>query len=385
MGGASRVPSEAESSSSQASAVTETEPSFAPGGLDTISEEQALSDELKAIDEQFVTLRERMPGHADAKDHVSSSSVSSDGVHTSQLDQLTSLVSALVSRDLAAQQRQAQPSAQPLPRGLTFPAPKEYSGAGRPDDFLLALNDTFALFKVTDDTQRIVYAANRMTDQAKTWYKYVRAPSTPFHEQVHTWAQFEASLKRNFQTLSASQDARNRLAKAYQRKDQSVQAYAAYLRILYMDIDDISEGDKLDRFTRGLSLEVRKDTLLRRPATFDAAVSIAVDLDIILKEAAAQERWSSRPTTSNAVPAPSVPAKPFVKPQHKHAQHHAGTRGSGQPIHKKLTEEEKVLYREKGWCTFCRAKDHVIRDCPKRPQSSNSKNWESASNSKVKT
>lgn len=33
-----------------------------------------------------------------------------------------------------------------------------------------------------------------------------------------------------------------------------------------------------------------------------------------------------------------------------------------------LTEEERNEYKKKGWCTFCRARDHTITECQRRQQ-----------------
>ncbi|KAJ9530991.1 hypothetical protein QJQ45_001002 [Haematococcus lacustris] len=122
-----------------------------------------------------------------------------------------------------------------------------------------------------------------------------------------------------------------------------------------MQIPDMHEGEKLDRFRQGLHPPLRALVDIQNPTSFSQAVEIAVAHDSAYRDAGISTAvpmqlgamqygfTSSRPRHNPA--SASTPA-PFTRASHK-----------------PLTPEEKAHYNMNNQCTFCREKGHVYRDC----------------------
>jgi len=67
---------------------------------------------------------------------------------------------------------------------------------------------------------------------------------------------------------------------------ESVQAYATEYNLCMLDIPDMSEKDRVDRFLRGLKVDVRVLVELQKPVTLNAPVELATSIDSIM--------WRSR-------------------------------------------------------------------------------------------
>lgn len=247
-----------------------------------------------------------------------------------------------------------------LPSGMKLEPPALFSCSAKDNaqHFITSCNDCFSILGVHDPDVRIVWAGQRLAGDAKTWYHYVRSPATPAHDQIHTWSAFEKSFLGMFQHMSAEQMARNKLRRASQRATDTVSRYTTYMRTLFMDIPTMSDADRLDWYRQGLKEELRRDKQIARAKTFSEATELALELDEILRDVAARDKPKSYAHSSNR----HTYSRPQTqKYQQKHEQstfhvHHTSKLA-------KLSDEEKALYRQKGWCTFCRSHDHLIENC----------------------
>ncbi|PRW56319.1 putative retrotransposon protein [Chlorella sorokiniana] len=88
-----------------------------------------------------------------------------------------------------------------------------------------------------------------------------------------TWENFKIELENTFQTINPVETARNKLALLEQVT--TVRQYATQFRSTALLIPGITDEEKMDRFIRGLKLEVQKETRFKTPKSFDEAVQIA--------------------------------------------------------------------------------------------------------------
>ena len=61
----------------------------------------------------------------------------------------------------------------------------------------------------------------------------------------------------------------------------SVQTYVHDFRELALQIPDLSEAEKLDRFLRGLKPRLQRELAIRDPRTMDEAVNMAERIDTV--------------------------------------------------------------------------------------------------------
>ncbi|KAJ9515263.1 hypothetical protein QJQ45_002393 [Haematococcus lacustris] len=185
---------------------------------------------------------------------------------------------------------------------------------------------------------------------ASAWYRAIKTETS-----FTSWADFAAALKAAFKTKSDESKARDQLHVSRQKPHQTAVSFATHLRSLYMQIPDMHEGEKLDRFRQGLHPPLRALVDIQNPTSFSQAVEIAVAHDSAYRDAGISTAvpmqlgamqygfTSSRPRHNPA--SASTPA-PFTRASHK-----------------PLTPEEKAHYNMNNQCTFCREKGHVYRDC----------------------
>ncbi|KAJ9520558.1 hypothetical protein QJQ45_007406 [Haematococcus lacustris] len=225
-----------------------------------------------------------------------------------------------------------------------------YEGKGDVNAFLFQVDEVFSLYPGASEQQKIVSTSVRLSGMASAWYRAIKTETS-----FTSWADFAAALKAAFKTKSDESKARDQLHVSRQKPHQTAVSFATHLRSLYMQIPDMHEGEKLDRFRQGLHPPLRALVDIQNPTSFSQAVEIAVAHDSAYRDAGISTAvpmqlgamqygfTSSRPRHNPA--SASTPA-PFTRASHK-----------------PLTPEEKAHYNMNNQCTFCREKGHVYRDC----------------------
>ncbi|KAJ9525332.1 hypothetical protein QJQ45_003300 [Haematococcus lacustris] len=199
-----------------------------------------------------------------------------------------------------------------------------YDGRGDVNTFLFQVADVFSLYPGASEEQKIVSTSVRLTGLASAWYRSIRADTTSFF----SWHAFASALKAAFKTKSDESKARDQLHLARQKPNQSAVSYATQLRSLYVQIPDMHEGEKLDRFRQGLHPPLRALVDIQNPTSFSQAVEIAAaPADLALHSASSaptavetsaepiQEAKTSIPisdTTIDVLPAPTAPTAPIA-------------------------------------------------------------------------
>ena len=166
------------------------------------------------------------------------------------------------------------------------------------ESWLSAMDRYFLLVQINHGQQQLLYATFLLRGDAQLWYSHL---NTYGAEQLpQDWEEFKALLRREFVPINAVIQARDQLAVLVQKS--SVAEYINTFRRLKLQIPDLSNGDALDRFVRGLKTNIRIAVRSRFPNTLLDAESLALAI-----EAAAQEEGgisiSSQAARQQAQPA----------------------------------------------------------------------------------
>lgn len=148
-----------------------------------------------------------------------------------------------------------QPTQSPaamLPRNVKAPALSSFKGSKEDDlhAWLLQVEEYFLLFGIHEDSLKIMLAGSAFQGYAKTWYASVRGPHILDHNKIRDWDTFVQALTSHFSPMDPVKLARDKLAAL--RQFSSVRDYTAQFRYICSAITDIADGEKLDRFVRGL-------------------------------------------------------------------------------------------------------------------------------------
>lgn len=147
------------------------------------------------------------------------------------------------------------------------------------------------MVKLTHGQDQLVYALSLLRSDAQLWYTQLtcyEADSAP-----QDWDDLKEQLRKEFVPINAVIQARDKLAVLTQK--DSVANYINDFRRLKLQIRDLSQGDALDRFVRGLVKHIRVAVRSRFPSTLSEAESLALAI-----EAAALDDEAVIPVTTQA-------------------------------------------------------------------------------------
>ncbi|KAJ3278050.1 hypothetical protein HK104_002705, partial [Borealophlyctis nickersoniae] len=200
------------------------------------------------------------------------------------------------------------------------------------------------------DYDRILTAAAHLTGTADIWW------GSQDQTTIATWAAFETALKKQFSPVNTVQVARHKLANIRQTK--SVQDYQEHFQQLLLQIPDISDSEKVDRFIRALKPNVHLQVNLvtsvytgTKEITFAWICELAGTADTVLFNSTTNNRPSQPrgPTINGPVPMDIDTVTTDNKPQ-------------------KLTDKASEWLRKNKGCFFCRKPnvDHTAKNCPEK-------------------
>ena len=123
------------------------------------------------------------------------------------------------------------------------------------------------------DTNRIMFATTFLAKTAAIWwYTVVQSNNTP-----STWKEFKTILREEFIPADHVRRSRKKLGRL--RQATSVAKYLSDFWNLILTIPDMSEGEKLDRFTDELKYDIRVELLKSSAKSFDEVAQIALRID----------------------------------------------------------------------------------------------------------
>lgn len=165
--------------------------------------------------------------------------------------QFAQSVNAQAPAAAAAAQSAAASAAQVPHKGSKPPKPDTFSG--REDSrlvrsWVLQVSNYYTATQ-EPEVNRLSFAVALLRNNALLWWQSLK------DSERHTnWPSLGASLVEYFAPLSATIVARDNLARLVQRS--SVKAYTDEFKRLLLNIPDISDSEKLDRYRRGLKLDL---------------------------------------------------------------------------------------------------------------------------------
>jgi len=233
---------------------------------------------------------------------------------------------------------------------LKLSKPETYSGISRQDDvsqWLFSMRQYLQL-SGANSTDGIIYAASYLRGAAAIWWR-LRVQNYGAQGGFRNWEEFETELTNQFRPINAEKLARDQLATLTQLR--SVQEYVSRFKSICLQIPNVSEGEMMDRFVRGLKPMVQREVELRDPQTFEEAVRIAERVDAINFR-----NRGVRPAVWNPTPPTTVVAQ-------------QPTPMEIDALQGPLTPQRRQLLARKGLCFYCREPGHQIGDCPKRQNS----------------
>lgn len=123
------------------------------------------------------------------------------------------------------------------------------------------------------DQNKISFASSYLTGNAAIWwYQLVNASNIP-----STWDEFRAVLMTEFIPADHKRRARDKLRRL--KQTSSVEKYLSEYPNSTLQIGDMNEGEKVDRFVEGLKFNVRVEVLKTNSNSFEECARIALNVD----------------------------------------------------------------------------------------------------------
>lgn len=234
---------------------------------------------------------------------------------------------------------------------LRVPKPDTYDGKGNIRSWVWTVEQYFAITNVYDDKHRTQYVVNLLRGNAATWMR-----SMVGNSNLPSWTELRDAMIETFAPISEVDVARDKLAQLTQKT--SVPVYVKEFRRHLLLIPNLPEDEQIDKFVRGLKLNIAREIRLRDPQTLKDAIIMAERYDSI--------SWQlrSRSDSRSQVNRPS-----------KVTNHSSG--GDAMDLStvrfKKLTDSERQNIMRNNGCLFCRKlnTNHRASNCPaKKPNKS---------------
>lgn len=237
----------------------------------------------------------------------------------------------------------------PTPRAKV-PDPPTYDGSSKANEievWKFLLLQYFLATGIEDQIAQVNLASTLLRGNAALWFiSHYSADARPESFEALTRA-----LTDQFGDKDAVKKARDQLCALRQTK--SARVYTNKFRQLLIQIPDIGDSDVLDKYIRGLKMDIQKEVWLKNPSSLDEAIQLAERVDSLfqgLKFGNARPAYAKSPVfQSDAMDVDNVQYTP--------------SKG-------RLTSKDRAQLKANGGCFYCRQLGHVLKNCPVRPSRS---------------
>lgn len=206
------------------------------------------------------------------------------------LHQLTAHTSHSHNGAIPPQAPQPVPPTTSIPGFVKLAKPSLFTGATRAnvETWLFEVEQYLMAYGVTNDSQRIAFAAASLKGLAIQWWQN--------HCLLHpglglTWEQFKEEVRRRFQPVEASRTARVNL-RSLKQGSKSVSEYCSAFYEQLQLIHDMSEADKVENFMMGLNSTIYAEVDRRDPLNLQDAMTFAQRTEIRSRVRAVQRGTS---------------------------------------------------------------------------------------------
>jgi hypothetical protein len=141
------------------------------------------------------------------------------------------------------------------------------------DDWLRAMHQQFEWYRYVAAEEQVAMAAAHLRGPALDWWATLTEEARV--ELRTSLARFEAALRKRFQPVNSAMLARHALDSLQQGTKQSVHEHIAAFRRLLSAVPDMSEADRVHRFTKSLRPAFQARVIQADAKTLDAAITAA--------------------------------------------------------------------------------------------------------------
>ena len=234
---------------------------------------------------------------------------------------------------------------------------------------------------ITSDAHKLYLAVQASSQNRSLYTRLKLIQSTKPHA---TWSEVKKDILDSMYEKDATKTARDRLA-GLRQGNLSAEEYVSKFEMYCFEATDVSEAEKCDRFMRqmdpGLQREIMK---AGDPKTYEEMRSMATRIDGRRRNPKygrgdMRDNNGCNDSRSTNHSKGNYSQGSRFNPDVGHASasltkddgpqpmdlNYAGN--SKPPARARLTFEEKKMYDAKGWCKYCRAKDHTVESCKVKP------------------
>lgn len=243
------------------------------------------------------------------------------------------------------------------PHGLgaaKFPPPPPYSGEKDPAEFLVKMDSYFELVNILP-VKQVVAAANSLSSAALAWYQAWRKTNP-----LPTYDDFKQGLIREFRRPNYEEEQRAKFMALTQTG--KVAGYIQKTRmILHEIVTPIDESTKRHVFITGLKPLLRKEVMLKEPATLNDAFYYASKYEGLLDSANPQRSTISSTAVTTLAGSSQLNRRSISSSNPRRPSPNQGANNrTGTPA--STTESRPRVPKDA--CLHCGKTGHWKRDCP---------------------
>ncbi|CAI7833328.1 unnamed protein product [Closterium sp. NIES-53] len=154
------------------------------------------------------------------------------------------------------------------------------------------------------DAARIRLAATLLRGPALEWIYY-----TDVARGEKTWQQFRADLIERFEPINTTYMARQQIHR--HKQYSSVAQYTQQMELLFNRITDLTEGEKIQAYTEGLKMEIRRQVIAANYNSYRDIVRAAERYDALTRGQPETRRFTPNRTFGTERSAPPTFAEPM--------------------------------------------------------------------------
>jgi hypothetical protein len=246
--------------------------------------------------------------------------------------------------------------------------PKTYKGerGSDPEVWLFQFNQYADISQIAEE-HKVKLAATYLEGNAATWWRNMVMQSEDGTGDYITWEEFQHGLVSIFKPVNSRKIARDRLAAL--RQTNSVAKYNFDFTQLCLEIKDISESEKLDKYVRGLKDKIRMEVELAEPRTLMEAMSKAQRIDNITYQSYFSSNHSNRitPRDNSAMDLSTINGDVALSAIKQASSINSNSKRSGKQFtpSQRLSQEDFKYCQKNRLCLRCKEPGHLARYCNK--------------------